>query len=155
MCGLLAFKLSITGKSWKPPKQKTNCHKWLINRCQLSYLYQTWLSQTAAGVTTEFPHQRGCNFVCRSNSALEQCHTSKWELSLQRKLMKASCFTPPHLFAVPRRKWAHQLHAGQTPVSMWLMSLETKQMKQRWLIKTKSTPLATASCHSLGWRYLM
>lgn len=41
---------------------------------------------------------------------------------------------------VSRRGWAHQLHAGQTAVSMLLMSLERKGMQLSRLIETKSTP---------------
>ncbi len=75
-----------------------------------------------------------------TNSTVEQCQTSKWLLSLQRKLLYASCFILWHFPIVSRRGWAHQPYVGQMPISMLLMSLEREEMKRRTLIEAKSTP---------------
>ena len=125
----------------KTEDKKTNCHKWLIKSCQLSNLYQRLLSQEAADVTAEFLHQKGRNLFADHNSTtVEQCQTSKQMLSLQKKAFECLLLYSVTFLVVSRRGWAHQLYTGQAPISLLLMSLERKEMKQSRLIETKSTP---------------
>lgn len=141
---LAISRLSINGNSTNKTLEtkKTNCHKWLIISCQQSNLYQSLLSQKAADVTAESLHRKGCNSFADHNSTVEQCQTSKRTLSLQKKLLNASCFIQWHFSVVSKREWgaptSRTQDKRQSPCYCCLC--REKEMKQSRLIETKSTP---------------
>lgn len=94
-------------------------------------------------------HEGGrCSFIRKDALCLhftispqKRCQTLKRLRLLQRKLLNASCFSPWHFpVSCQGEHGPRQLHAGQTPISMLLMSAEWKDMKQSRLIETKSAP---------------